>query len=173
MRKLFLIFVIAMNIFTFTACEDNSNESNGNHAELNYQILRTNEHGTDNLPIATVIYSRHELEQYYENACPNHFYPNDNLDQHAVLFLEAIEKYTDEFFISNYLVIVLLEEGSSSIGHEVESIDKDGSIAITRLLPGEDMLMAADMAEWHIIIELGNGFIPEQFYITLTDKAIS
>jgi hypothetical protein len=80
--------------------------------------------------------------------------------------LNAIEKYSDDFFAGNYLVIVLLGEGSGSIRHKVERVDTNGDIVITRQLPE---IGTADMAAWNIIIELNNDFKPEQYQVVLTD----
>jgi hypothetical protein len=67
----------------------------------------------------------------------------------------------------------MVNEGSGSIRHEIEHIHKNGDIIINRLLPDKDIVMTADMAEWHIIIELSNDFKPEQLNIILHDKIIS
>ncbi|MCL2817035.1 MAG: hypothetical protein FWD39_01435 [Clostridiales bacterium] len=82
-------------------------------------------------------------------------------------FIDADGKYTDEFFLDNFLVIVLLEEGSGSTRHRVESVGADGRIVISRLLPEAG---TCDMAEWNIVIELKNGFEPRRFRAVFLDK---
>lgn len=162
MKKTLLFCIIVLTLFALSACQNRNN-----HIEFDYQVLRTSEHKADNLPIATIISSRYELEQYYINVCRGtHHSP----DEFAALCFQAIEKNPDEFFENNYLVIVLLEERSGSIRHEVKSIDKRGRITINRLLPSRGSMVTQDMAEWHIVIELGNGFHPEQFNVILKDK---
>ena len=105
--------------------------------------------------------------------CPNYYYPDENIDYYAKIFRDAIEKYTDEFFIDYFLVIVLLNEVSGSIRHEVEKIDEHGNIIINRLLPGKGIQMTADLAEWHIVIELNRNFYLEKFTEKVIDKVIS
>ncbi|MCL2004226.1 MAG: S-layer homology domain-containing protein [Oscillospiraceae bacterium] len=87
----------------------------------------------------------------------------------AILFGDAAEHYTDEFFAGKYLVLVLLEEGSGSIRHRVDAVGLDGEITVTRLIPevGTD-----DMAQWHIILELDIGFQPEGFSVKLAEEAV-
>lgn len=124
------------------------------------QYIRTDGyHESAVYPLLTVISSRGELEKYYD--------ANKNKYALSPAFDAATEKYTGEFFLENYLVIVLLEEGSGSVRHEVEEIGENGEILISRLQPG---IGTCDMAEWHVIIELKNGFQPPQFNAVFVDK---
>ena len=73
----------------------------------------------------------------------------------TVGFLDACDAYDAAFFEENYLVFVLLEEGSGSVRHEVRGVewtkDKKLSISIDRKVP---IIGTSDMAQWHIILEL-------------------
>ena len=77
-------------------------------------------------------------------------------------FLDACDQYDEAFFEKNYLIFVLMEEGSGSIGHEVRSVeqteDQKISISIDRNVPE---VGTADMAEWHIILELSRDVLVE------------
>ena len=77
-------------------------------------------------------------------------------------FLDACDQYDEAFFEKNYLIFVLLEEGSGSIGHEVRSVEQTEyqkiSISIDRNVPE---VGTADMAEWHIILELSRDVLIE------------
>ena len=70
-------------------------------------------------------------------------------------FLDACERYDNGFFEKNYLVFLLLEEGSGSIRHEVQKVEliEENQIAITvgRTVPE---VGTEDMALWHIMVEL-------------------
>ena len=70
------------------------------------------------------------------------------------------DQYDDNFFANNFLVIVRHIENSGSIRHVVDTIDEDGNIYITRLVPE---IGTADMAAWNIVIELDNNFKSEQY----------
>lgn len=70
-------------------------------------------------------------------------------------FLDACDSYDARYFETGQLILVLLEEGSGSIRHEVRSIERLESgelgISIDRLEPE---CGTCDMAQWHIIVEL-------------------
>ena len=139
-----------------------------NETALNAQYIRTEYfYDTENpFPTGiTVVSSTNEMEQYYEKHMRRTWdgYGNIIPDYN---FLSVIERYSDDFFANNFLVIVSLTEGSGSIRHEVERIDDNGDIVINRLLPevGTD-----DIASWSIIIELNNNLKIEQFQTILVD----
>ncbi len=91
---------------------------------------------------------------------------------------EALAEYRNGFFPWQSLALVLLGEGSGSIRHRLDSvertIEKDGrsfyNVRIARLLPDGDM--TADCAWWHIIFPMPNGVSAEQIRIELTEEAL-
>ena len=128
------------------------------------QYIRTDNFGDyTSSPSVTVISSRSELEQYgaYPGAVRSGMY-NSNAER----FINAIQKYTDVFFQSKYLVIVSVVETSGSISHNVESIAENGNIIIRRSVPE---IGTSDMAQWEIIIELDASFKPGQFSAVFND----
>jgi|GEM_PF-2299001 len=107
-------------------------------------------------PVVVKITSLSELLEYYE--MNKEIY---NLSEPNSEFQIVFDMYTEEFFTSRYIVVVLLEEASGSIGHYVKGIDIDGNIFINRSAAhGAD---TADMAQWHIIIEIEKTFMPKHF----------
>ena len=125
---------------------------------INYdvQYIRTNGyHEGAEYPLVKIIRSVDELNAYY----------NDNKDKYdlerhekvysdtTIGFLDACDKYDEAYFEKQELIIVLLEEGSGSVRHKVESViigtDDICYISIDTIVPevGTD-----DMAEWHILI---------------------
>jgi hypothetical protein len=142
----------------------------GLDAPLNVQYIRAAyiydaDAGWPIKPSATIVSSKEDLEQYYEKHKNRIWdgYGNEMPDKN---FLGAIERYSDEYFADNFLVIVDLVEGSGSVRHKVERIDENGNIVINRLLPG---VGTDDMAAWSILIELDNNFKEEQFRVVLSD----
>ena len=113
-------------------------------------------------PIVTVMSSRDDLERYYDTY-------KDKYDLSSG-FKDAMTNYSGDFFANAFLVVVLMEEGSGSIRHKVESIDEAGNIIITRLVPdmGTD-----DMAEWNIIIELDKKYKAEQYQVIFEHTPMS
>ncbi|MBR2036097.1 MAG: hypothetical protein IKA09_00030 [Lachnospiraceae bacterium] len=128
-------------------------------SSINYdvQYIRTNGyHEGAEYPLVKIIRSVDELNAYY-NANKDKY----DLERHekvysdtTIGFLDACDKYDQAYFDKQELIIVLLEEGSGSVRHKVESVIKGTDdicyISIDTMVPevGTD-----DMAEWHILIE--------------------
>ena len=145
-------------------CPDDSKVT-GTDVQWAAQYIRTNGYSEGVLyPSVRIIDSLQELKDYY-----NTWHEVFDLERKekvysdtTVGFLDACDQYDDAFFEKNYLIFVLLEEGSGSIRHEVRSVeqaeDKKISISIDRKVPevGTD-----DMADWHIILELSRDVLVE------------
>ena len=181
MKKFVLVLSLFIFMGVFTACDDPG--SNGdldiltpaNPGRINfmYQTVHTQQYvggtWTSNIeyPAITVISSRAELEQYhndYEGLYDFSRYEHSNNG-----FMDAIERYSDAFFADSFLVLVLIEETSGSSRHRVESVEDGGDIVITRLLPE---MVTADMAQWHIIIELDNDDKIEQYQVVFLEERL-
>ena len=124
--------------------------------DFDAQYIRTNGYHEDaKYPVVKIIRSVRELSEYCEANKENYdlVYPYSGIG-----FLDACDKYDDAWFEDHILVMVLLEEGSGSIRHEVRSVhmSADGhcQIYIDRIVPE---CGTCDMAEWHILIELETG----------------
>lgn len=132
--------------------------------DVNVQYIRTNGYDPDvTYPQAFIVSNREELESYYEKAKDKYDlkrkeYPYSD---ETIGFLDAIDKYDVKFFEEHCLMIILLEEGSGSVRHEVTSVTAYPSIldrvadfikpSIKRIVPE---VGTCDMAEWHILIEM-------------------
>lgn len=123
------------------------------------QYVRTNGGYTENVdfPSVRIIKSTQELQSYYDTwrdvFCLERWEP-DYADT-SFGFQAACDGYDEAFFEKNYLLFVLLQEGSGSISHEVRGVAQaqDGTlgISIDRIVPE---VCTCDMAQWHIILEL-------------------
>ncbi len=90
--------------------------------------------------------SLEELENYYNENKEVYYLQED--------FTEAIKNYDDKYFSDHNLVLILLEEGSGSVKHEVKSyqmVDGYLKVNIDRVTPKYG---TCDMAGWHIFIEV-------------------
>ena len=78
-------------------------------------------------------------------------------------FLDACDQYDAHFFEHSYLVFVLLEEGSGSVRHEVRSVEQTAggklAVSIDTRVPE---VGTADMAQWHIMLELSRDALAEK-----------
>ena len=115
-------------------------------------------------PSYVIIHSRAELEQYYEDNKMAY-----DLEHHeqvysdtTIGFLDAIEQYDDAFFADWDLIILVLEEGSGSIRHEVNGIrpyyDNTWQLTVRRITPE---VCTDDMSQWHLLIEVQKNLIAE------------
>lgn len=143
--------------FTVTRIGDTSGDVQKTFIDFVPQYICTNGYHEDvEYPVVKIIRSVEELNAYYnENKERYDLERNDKVYSDTTIgFLDACDKYTAGYFEDQILVMVLLEEGSGSIRHNVDNV-KHGSdgklyISIRRDVPevGTD-----DMAEWHILIE--------------------
>lgn len=102
-------------------------------------------------PYVTVLTTRSELEKYTaDHEGQYNFYETSS----SAGFYDIVTNYDAVFFADNSLVMIMLEESSGSVRHEVAGIacrDGESVITINRITDGES---TDDMAEWHVIIEL-------------------
>lgn len=70
-------------------------------------------------------------------------------------FLNKTQKYDDEFFVKNSLILLFVTEGSGSVSHRIESVKKTGDkkleVTLLREVPEAG---TCDMAYHHIIAEV-------------------
>ena len=178
MKRLIVLGFALIYVLGFTACNSVQHEHNKDNSNLSSsdfssqdpksyafaaQYIRTDGYSEDrNYPYHVVIDSKEELEAYYE-ANKDLF----DLERKEVIssdntigFLDACDKYDDNYFGSHNLVLIILEEGSGSIRHEITDVsarsDENGvslgwDITINRVVPE---IGTADMAQWHLFLEV-------------------
>lgn len=93
-------------------------------------------------PYTVTINTYEELTAYYENNKEN-FYLDDE-------FKDTIKEYNREFFHNNTLIISVLEEGSGSVSHTVEKIEKNGDEIYVHIKRNVPEVGTCDMAYHHI-----------------------
>ncbi|MBR5367138.1 MAG: hypothetical protein IK132_12910 [Clostridia bacterium] len=120
------------------------------------QYIRTDGyHDGVRYPVVTVIDSADGLSRYYEEYKDLYDFSHRETvyADTSIGFVDAIASYDAAWFESHRLLVILCEEGSGSIGHEVTAVTGGSApaVEITRLCPE---CYTDDMAEWHILIEL-------------------
>ena len=110
--------------------------------EFSAQYIRTDGyHDGVRYPVVTVIHSVNELNAYYEANKDKYSLERRTgtiSSDSTIGFLDACDKYDEEYFESQILLIVLLEEGSGSVRHKVERVANgaDGiTVDITTIVP--------------------------------------
>ena len=138
------------------------------------QYIRTDGYSEErSCPYHTVISSRAELEAYYE--AHKDIYDLERREavysDTTIGFLDACDKYDDAYFERQNLVLIVLQEGSGSIRHEITDVRphrtengaSDGwDITIEVKAPE---VVTDDMAQWHLFLEVQMGDV-----IKPTDK---
>ena len=125
------------------------------------RYIRTDGYDEDaKYPDVKIIRSVGELYEYYStNKDKYDLERKDEVYSDTTIgFLDACDKYDEAYFENQILVMVLLEEGSGSVRHNVESVkvaqDDKLYISICAVVPE---VGTCDMAEWHILIEPEEG----------------
>ena len=93
-------------------------------------------------PAVKIIRSANEMSRYLKN--------ETHMSEELV---SACEKYNADYFKEQILIIVLLEEGSGSVRHEVEKVGADNTHAVIQIKSIAPEVGTCDMAWWHILIE--------------------
>lgn len=136
--------------------------------DFGVQYIRTDGYQSGaKYPVVKIIRSVDELNTYYEANKDNY-----SLERHSgppfysystIGFLDACDKYDAAYFEDQILLMILLEEGSGSIRHEVESVGIDSGDIWVKIKSIVPEACTDDMAEWHILIEPEAG-------VDVTDK---
>lgn len=146
-------------------------KATGTAVQYGVRYIRT-DGGSDGVlfPCIRIIHSLQELKDYY-NTWHEVFDLERKEKVHGdttIGFLDACDAYDEAFFEKNYLIFVLLEEGSGSIHHEVRSVEQTPdqliSISVDRKVPE---VGTTDMAQWHIILELSRDVLVENSVDTM------
>jgi len=155
-RGVFWLLALAL-IISLTGCRPAVTTDNM-HPAFSAQYIRTNGyHNGRSYPIVSVIKTKAELTAYYGKYKDEYDLERreNPASDYTIGFLDAVEQYDDAYFNSKLLILVLLEEGSGSNRHLVKEINKDEgnlNILIERQIPETG---TADMAEWHVMVEVG------------------
>ena len=120
-------------------------------------------------PYCVVIDSKEELEAYYDaNKEQFDLERKEKVYSDTTIgFLDACDKYDDAYFERQNLELILLQEGSGSVRHEITDVRRyrlengasDGwAITIKSKAPE---VVTDDMAQWHLFLEVQMGDVIE------------
>lgn len=119
--------------------------------DVQMEIIRTNGyHGDASYPYIQIIKTENELLEYYQEKKEEYNMESDDESS----FKSRMEYYNESFFENYVLAIILIEEPSGSIRHELETVENsDNSIVFTikRIIPE---MGTTDMAQWHLLISI-------------------
>ncbi len=169
MKKYIALVLALVCVLGLCACNSNTPHNHGAAPEayaFEAQYIRTNGYSEErSYPYHVVINSKEELHAYYEaNKGLFDLERKDKVYSDTTIgFLDACDKYDATYFERQNLVLIVLEEGSGSIRHEITDVrnrwDENGhslgwNITIDSIVPevGTD-----DMAQWHLFLEVQMG----------------
>lgn len=141
----------------------------------NVQIVRTDGYHEDvQYPVITLIRSAAELQVYYE--ANRDLYDMERKEtvysDTTIGFADACDRYDAAYFETHDLLLILLEEGSGSIRHEVGALlrtEEGWLVEITHICPE---LCTDDMAQWHIMIETEKNLLRPEETIALKEQTL-
>lgn len=142
-----------------------------NEYPISVQHIRTDGYNEGvEYPRITVARSPEELNAYYE--ANKELYSLGRKEtvcsDTTIGFLDACDRYDEDFFERNDLILVLLEEGSGSVHHEIRSIaPSDDDTWVLSGIRKNPEVGTCDMAEWHFMVEITKGTIEENDEIIL------
>ena len=164
MRKLVFICLLMASIVTgCSAVNDGRNgeeiknpQQTGNtkqgiiatHETVSYSAsyVRTNEvKEVDTYPNVILLSTVAELQDYLTTH--KEIYDIRDLN-------DGIEKYDETYFSEHILALVVLEEPSGSIRHEVEEVFINDGVLTFQIKRNVPEVGTSDMAQWHIIVEM-------------------
>ena len=126
-------------------------------------------------PKIVTVRSPDELNEYYENNKDvyqfHHGFGGDT-DMADDVFSNKT-RYGAEFFGNNFLLFVILEEGSGSVRHRVEPVSPENgplSVRITRIVPE---IGTSDMAQWHVMLALDRSFLDMDVAVVIDDEYLA
>lgn len=185
MKKLTALVLTIICVLGLCACNSSTSSDQGAAPEaysFEAQYIRTNGYSYSedrSYPYHVVIDSKDELEAYYE--ANKELFDLERKDSDTKIgFLDACDKYDDTYFERQNLVLIILEEGSGSIRHEITDVrrrwDENGAslgwnIYIKSTAPE---ILTEDMATWHLFLEVQMGnVIKDEDDVWINDKLSS
>ena len=112
-------------------------------------------------PMVFLFHTPEMLTEYYEaNRDLYDLAPRETVyTDSSIGFADAITQYDAAWFAEHDLLMVVLEEGSGSIRHEVYAITETPEKWSINIASIEPEVCIADMAQWHILIEVEKDLI--------------
>jgi len=132
-------------------------------------------HSDAGYPMAVTIDTAGELADYYEKNKDAYQFQLRHCGEQSMaegVFGEG-SGFGDEFFKDRSLLFVVLEEGSGSTRHRVESVLPENgglTVSIERIVPE---VGTADMAQWHIVLDLDKASAHMDIKVVLCDEYLS
>ena len=164
--KKWVIFCLALLVIlmAFSTCDQNdldpSEDSpyllfDNSRIYLDVQYIRAFWFRDINYPVVKVISSIIDLEQYFDSYL-------------RIGNIQELKKYSDDFFENNSLIMVLIENTGGGLYQRLKKIDGNDIFILKKYFKGGGG--AAVMSSEHIIIEIKNNYLLEQYQVKFIEK---
>jgi len=148
-----LILIFAVLVFAIISV----GATNSKSTIYEHQFIKTSY--SDEIKINKLITSKEELSKFYEE-----YKTKIDLEHRekvyadsTIGFIDAIEKYDEEYFKQNNLALIYFTEHSGSITHEMKEVSiNDNSLNINVIKKSPEYI-TCDMAGWLLILEIEKG----------------
>ena len=144
-----ILLIITVFSFMFISVGATTHSSSYNH-----QFIKTTY--KDDIEIKTIISSKGELKSLYEKYKDTLYLEHREkvYSDSTIGFIDAIEKYDEEYFKENNLIIIYLTEPSGSITHEIKDISINEERICISIKQNYPEYLTCDMAGWLLILEI-------------------
>ena len=174
MKKLIALVLALVCVLSLVGCNKKTDLQQSNNIPepesyaFDAQYIRTDGYSTDKCyPYFVVIDSKKELDAYYDANKEKYDLERKETvySDTTIGFLDACDKYDDAYFENNNLVLIILQESSGSVRHEITDVhaqrDEKGTvlgwnISINSIVPEA---VTDDVAQWHLFLEIQMGNI--------------
>ncbi|MEG0663812.1 MAG: hypothetical protein RR483_01790 [Clostridia bacterium] len=174
------LILIIIFCFTLSSCNNSSEKDvststtstieNVDYKAINLQVNYENKNDEKIVyPYIIAIYNNQELENFYDENKENWDLSNNakNVDKNFRKLID--EKYTEEFFNSNFLLVSMFKETDSETFHKIKSIEKSGeetTINVQKFLPTQ---RDGNESFWIIPIEVDLKYKGTGYYLKIED----
>ena len=145
-----LILIFAVLVFAIISV----GATNSKSTIYEHQFIKTSY--SDEIKINKLITSKEELSKFYEEykTIIDLEHREKVYADSTIGFIDAIEKYDEEYFKQNNLALIYFTEHSGSITHEMKEVSiNDNSLNISIIKKSPEYI-TCDMAGWFLILEL-------------------
>jgi len=145
------------------------------HFEAFYYRADSSSYSAAPLPVVVKLSSVAELNDYFERNKDFFQFERGYFSETSMLVdvFDGNKRFDEVFFEEKFLLFVLLQEGSGSIRHRVDSVlPENGSLVvnIARFVPE---IGTADMAHWHLVLVLDRSLVDMDVAVELIQVNIS
>lgn len=140
--------------------------------EFAAQYIRTDGYDSSRkYPVITLVKSCSELGAYYDGQKGNYDFGSRETvyADSTISFNDAVSAYDKAFFEEKCLVLIVLEESSGSYRHNATDVVLESDVVTVIIQRNIPDICTCDMAQWHIIIELGKEAAGYEFRADIAD----